>query len=141
MTSVSEEAGRSLTRQQKSLAVVTDRQQIHSYQASGGCRRKRDTKQIYINWMHWAKETEDGGKERVQCSASVEVFTWCFHVCLPDCILGQRRHCARTYAHSDKPQWLKQLLHQCFWSVILNEKQWHKTWDICNERGVKKQGQ
>lgn len=50
--------------------------------------------------MHWAKGTEDGGRERVHCSASVEDFTWRFHVCLPDCILGHRRHCARTHVHT-----------------------------------------
>lgn len=90
MTGDSEEADRSLTAQQKSLAPVTYRLQLHSYQGSGSCRRKSHTWQIYINWMHWVRDTEDGGKERVQCSASVEVFTWCFHVCLPDCILGRR---------------------------------------------------
>uniref|UniRef100_A0AAQ4NXQ3 THO complex 7 n=1 Tax=Gasterosteus aculeatus aculeatus TaxID=481459 RepID=A0AAQ4NXQ3_GASAC len=59
MTSVSEEAGRSLTAQQKSLAVVTDRRQVHSYRGSRCCRRKRDTRRVYINWMNRAKETED----------------------------------------------------------------------------------
>lgn len=47
--------------------------------------------------MLWAKGTDGGGRERVHCLASVEDFTWCFHVCLPDCILGQRRHCAMTH--------------------------------------------
>lgn len=37
-------------------------------------------------------ENEDQFKERVQCSVTVEVFTRCFHVCLPGSILGQERH-------------------------------------------------
>ncbi len=120
MTSVSEEAGRSLTAQQKSLAVAEDRQQLHSYQGSGRCRRDRDTRQVWFNWMHWAKETEDGGKERVQRSASVEVFTWCFHVCLPDCILGQGRHRART---ARTLWWVKAASpsSEYFWCVIFSE--------------------
>ncbi|CAJ1051454.1 hypothetical protein INR49_012591 [Xyrichtys novacula] len=109
MTSVSEEAGRSLTAQHKSLAVVTDRQKLHSYPGSGRCKRRRDTRETKFSRMHRAKDTEDGGKERVLCSASVEVFTWCFHVCLPDCILGQRRHCACPHAHCND---LKQRLHK-----------------------------
>lgn len=88
MASVSEEAARSLTAQRRSRN--DDSRELTGALGTGALNVSpgRWTATGCTGWM--TKRTV--GEKRMQCSASKEVFSWCFHVCLPDCILGQGRH-------------------------------------------------
>ncbi|KAL3977915.1 BRISC complex subunit Abro1 [Sarotherodon galilaeus] len=70
MTSASEEADSSLTAQQKSLAAVTYRQQLHSYQGSGSCRHEVIRKRLLIDG--------DGAGDDRRINLLLKSFTkWC----------------------------------------------------------------